>query len=160
FTPATGASTGNRKATITVTVKDSGGVTNAGVDTVQRTFDVVIAPANLAPVITLASGSLTYPENDPPTAIHANFTVTDSDSANLIKASVAIDSATYASGQDVLAFTPQPGITGSFNATTGVLSLTGSASPAAYQAALRSVTYSNTSNNPSVLVDRTMVFTA
>src|SRR5205814_989044 len=54
-----------------------------------------------------------------------------------------------ANGQDVLGFTSQSGISGSFNAATGTLTLTGSASVANYQAALRSVTYVNTSDNPS-----------
>ena len=51
----------------------------------------------------------------------------------------------------MLAFTDQSGITGSWNAGTGALTLTGSASVADYQTALRSVTYVNTSENPSTL---------
>ena len=65
--------------------------------------------------------------------------------------------------QDVLGFTPQSGITGSYNATTGVLTLSGTASVAAYQAALRSVTYFNSSNFPNggllTPVSRTVQFT-
>ena len=41
------------------------------------------------------------------------------------------------------------GITASFNAGTGILSFSGSATLAAYQAALRSVTYVNTSDTPT-----------
>jgi len=52
-------------------------------------------------------------------------------------------------GQDVLGFTNQNGITGSFNAATGTLTLTGSSSVANYQTALDSVTYVNTSDDPS-----------
>ena len=52
---------------------------------------------------------------------------------------------------------PQSGITGSFDTSTGVLTLTGTASPAAYQAVLRSVTYFNTSTNPSTKT-RTVTF--
>ena len=48
----------------------------------------------------------------------------------------------------MLGFTNQNGITGSFNAATGVLTLTGSATVANYQTALRSVTYANASDNP------------
>ena len=55
----------------------------------------------------------------------------------------------FASGQDVLAFTNQNGISGSYNATTGVLTLTGAATVAQYQAALESITYFNSSDNPS-----------
>ena len=49
----------------------------------------------------------------------------------------------------MLGFTNQNGITGSYNAGTGVLTLTGTTTVANYQAALRSVTYANTSDNPS-----------
>src|SRR5206468_10505693 len=59
--------------------------------------------------------------------------------------------------QDVLAFTSQFGITGNFNAVTGVLALSGSASPANYQAVLHSVTYANSSQNPSTAT-RTITF--
>jgi len=48
-----------------------------------------------------------------------------------------------------LSFTPQPGITGSFNTTTGVLTLSGRASVAAYVAALRTVSYQFTGPVPS-----------
>ena len=46
------------------------------------------------------------------------------------------------SAQDVLAFTTQNGISGSWNAATGVLTLSGSSSVANYETALRSITYS------------------
>ena len=53
----------------------------------------------------------------------------------------------YTAGQDVLAFTNQNGITGSYSAPT--LTLTGSATKANWQTALRSITYNNTSNTPN-----------
>ena len=65
----------------------------------------------------------------------------------------------YASGEDLLEFTDANGITGSFNASNGKLTLTGSASVADYQSALRSVTYRNTSDNPST-ANRTVTFIA
>ena len=46
-------------------------------------------------------------------------------------------------------FTNQNGITGTFNQSTGTLTLSGSASVANYQAALASVTYSDSSQNPN-----------
>src|SRR5213075_2124861 len=82
------------------------------------------------------------------TAIDAVLTATDADSANLTGATVSI-TANFATGQDVLGFTTQNGITGSYNSATGVLTLSGSSSVANYQTALRSVTYFNSSDNPS-----------
>ena len=73
-------------------------------------------------------------------------------------ATVAI-TGNFASGQDVLAFTNQLGITGNYNSGTGVLTLTGTTTVANYQTALRSVTYENSSNDPSTAT-RTVTFTA
>ena len=63
----------------------------------------------------------------------------------------------FVSGQDVLGFTNQGGITGSWSASTGVLTLSGTATAAAYQAALRTVTYTNTSATPNT-ADRVITF--
>ncbi|CDX46534.1 Outer membrane adhesin like proteiin (modular protein) [Mesorhizobium sp. ORS 3359] len=93
-------------------------------------------------------GSLSYTENQAATAIDTALTASDVDSANLTGATVSI-SANFVSGQDVLGFTNQNGITGSYNAATGVLTLSGTATVAQYQAALESVTYFNSSDNPS-----------
>ncbi len=48
---------------------------------------------------------------------------------------------------DTLNFTNQNGITGSFNAATGVLTLSGTASVADYQLALNSITFSVSPSN-------------
>ena len=56
----------------------------------------------------------------------------------------------FASGQDVLSATNQSGITGSYNSATGVLTLSGTATAAQYQAFLRTVTYGNTQNSPDM----------
>ena len=65
--------------------------------------------------------------------------------------------ANYAGAQDVLALGGvHPGITASQIGDT--LTLTGTATAAAYQAALRDVTYRNSSDSPSTLT-RTVTFT-
>src|SRR5690606_1791538 len=51
----------------------------------------------------------------------------------------------------------QNGITGSYNAATGVLTLSGTATLAEYEAALRSVTFQNTSSGP-IVAPRTISF--
>src|SRR3569623_1286675 len=50
---------------------------------------------------------------------------------------------------DTLNFTDQNGISGSYDSGTGVLTLTGTSSVANYQAALRSITFSSASDNPT-----------
>ena len=73
-------------------------------------------------------------------------------------ATVAITSG-FALGEDVLAFSDDAGpISASYDADNGILTLTGSASLAAYEAALQSVTYANTSDDPSTMI-RTLSFT-
>jgi VCBS repeat-containing protein len=127
------------------TYKASDGLAFSNIATVT----ITVTPVNDAPVVT-AGGTLTFTEGDAATVIDNSITVSDSDSANLAGATVVI-SGNYASGQDVLGFANTANITGTFNAGTGTLTLTGSDTVANYQAALRSVTYSNASTSPSTL---------
>ena len=114
----------------------------------QQDVTIVIEGKSDAPVIDAHGGSLSYTEIAPAAAIDATLTVSDVDSANLTGAKVSI-TGNFHAGQDVLGFANQSGIAGNYNSSTGVLTLTGIASLAAYQTALRSVTYSNSSDNPS-----------
>ena len=108
-----------------------------------------------APVLAgIEPGALAYTENDPATPITSALTVTAA--GNITGATVTIGTG-FASPEDVLSFANQLGITGSYNAASGVLTLSGSASAADYQTALRAVMYSNTSENPSTLT-RTVTF--
>ncbi len=122
----------------------------------SQAIAVSVTNVNEAPVLGTTGSTLAYTENGAAVAVDSAVTVTDPDSANLASAIVTI-SANYASGQDVLAFTDQNGITGNWNAGTGVLTLSGSATLVSYQAALRSVSYVNTSDNPSTAT-RTVSF--
>ena len=115
--------------------------------------------ATQAPVLAnIESGALSYTENQAATPITSTLTVSDADSANLVSGTASITSG-FASGQDVLSMSASPpaSITTNYNASTGVLTLSGSSSVANYQAALRSMTYVNTSDNPSVTT-RTVSF--
>jgi Domain of unknown function (DUF4347)/Cadherin domain/Bacterial cadherin-like domain len=111
---------------------------------------------NDAPVVSTTGSTLAYTENGAATAVDTVLTLSDVDNANLGSATVTI-SAGFASAEDTLAFTDQNGISGSWNAGTGVLTLTGSATVANYQTALRSITYVNSSDNPNTTT-RTVSF--
>ncbi|MSR55270.1 MAG: hypothetical protein EXS09_18585 [Gemmataceae bacterium] len=102
--------------------------------------------ANYAPTLSISAGVLTYLEDLGSLAIDPALTVTDSSNL-LVGATVRINN--FFANQDVLAFTPQAGITGNYNVALGSLTFTGSASTASYQSVLRSVTYANTSQNPT-----------
>src|SRR5262249_34823289 len=112
------------------------------------------------PVVTTTSGNLTYSPGQAAVAIDPGVTVTDSDDSQLTSASVAITGG-FAQGQDVLGFTPLPGIpiTGSYNASTGVLTLRGPTSVANFQSALRAVT-SHTPSPPPGISPRTITLPA
>ena len=75
----------------------------------------------------------------------------------LLDGAVVSITAGYQSTEDVLSFIDTAGISGSWNAATGELTLTGTATIAAYEAALRTVSYQNTSDNPDTNI-RTISF--
>jgi hypothetical protein len=147
----------NGAASLQIISDDQGSSGTGGALTDTDTVNITVNGANDAPVVTATAGNLPYTENDAATAIDTGLTITDVDNPNLTGATVAI-TGNFASGQDVLAFTNQLGISGSYNAGTGVLTLTGTTTVANYQTALRSVTYQNTSDNPSTSL-RTVTFT-
>jgi hypothetical protein len=118
---------------------------------------ITITPVNDAPAIANTS-TLSFTEGDAAKVINAALVVSDADSTNLSSATIAV-TANYQSGEDLLAFTPQLGITGSFNSTTATLTLSGTATVASYQTVLRTVTFANTSNAPATTA-RTISFTA
>lgn len=128
--------------TVTVTVRAS----DAGGQHTDHSFSIVILE-ELPPEVT-AGRTLNYTENQNATVIDPALTVTDANNATLTGATVQITT-NYVQGEDVLAFTNTPNITANFNPATGMLTLLGNDTVANYQAALRAVTYVNTSDNPS-----------
>ncbi len=143
-------------ATVSVTIHDNGGTTNGGIDTsAPQTFTItILAP----PVLTVTRTGLVYTENDPPLLLDSGITVTDADSTTLASATVTIAGG-YVNGEDVLAFANQNSISGTWTAASGVLTLTGTTTIANYQTALRSITYTNSSDNPTTPT-RTLTFVA
>lgn len=124
---------------------DGGGLSftvTANGQTITGSIVVAITPVNDAPVVVSGTES-DYPGGAVALAIDPSISVSDVDSANLTGATVQI-TGNFQSGQDVLEFTDQNGITGNYVAATGVLTLSGTASVADYQTALQSVTYKNT----------------
>lgn len=145
YTPAADA-TG--AATFEVAVQDNGGTANGGVDSsASQMFTITLNAINDAPVLTIAGGPLGYAEEAPAAIIDSVVTVADTDSENLTGATVQI-TGNYQNGEDVLSFVDTPTIIGAFNPTSGLLTLTGNDTVANYQAALRAVTYQNTSLTP------------
>jgi hypothetical protein len=129
--------------------------TTDGVGSSSTTVPITISPVNDAPVLdTPAALGITYAQGTTPPAVDAAITIDDVDSPTLVGAIVRI---TNFHNGDLLNFADQGGIHGDWNSATGVLTLSGAASVADYQAALRSVTFSNAVSNPS-LDQRTVSF--
>jgi hypothetical protein len=128
--------------TISVTVSD-GALSSAAV-----TSTVAVTGLDVAPVLAGGGNTAAYTEQGTAAAVVPNLTVSDADNTTLASATVTISNG-FAAG-DLLKFTNQNGITGSYNATTHALTLSGSASLANYQAALRSVTFASTSDDPTL----------
>ncbi len=150
---------GDRVVTIT-SLKDSGGTANGGSDTATLAVasTVTVAAINDAPLLSgIETTALASTENDAATAVSATISVGDVDNATVDSAIIKITS-NYQNGEDLLAFADTANITGTWDAATGTLTLSGSDTLANYQAALRSVTYANSSENPSTLT-RTISFT-
>ncbi|MEQ8303852.1 MAG: Ig-like domain-containing protein [Cyclobacteriaceae bacterium] len=93
-----------------------------------------------------------YLENGPPVQIDDSFIVADVDDIKLESATVSISS-NFVSGEDVLSIGPlPPGLASSYNAGSGILTITGSAPLGIYEALLQTVSYSNLSDDPATLV--------
>ena len=122
----------------------------------QNDPGIFSAIVNHPPDIAAIEGAaLNFTEGNAPNAITSTLTVSDWEQPTLSGATIQIV-ANYSNGEDVLAFVDALGITGSYDATTGTLTLSGVATFADYQSAIRSVTYQNTNNNNPSTLTRTI----
>jgi hypothetical protein len=138
---------------ISFTTNDGGQNSNTATKT------VTVTAVDSSPIATTSGGSSAFTEGNnvvsTPVTVDSAITLSDSDSSTLASATVAI-TGNLQSSQDVLAFTNNPAtmgnISANYNSATGVLSLSSAgatATVAQWQAALRSVTYSNSSEQPN-----------
>ena len=137
--------------TVAITVNDG----DVNSNTLSR--DVEVVPVNDAPVVSgIETASLQYQENSGAVAVSSALVLTDIDDASLIGATVQVGN--YVNGEDVLSFTDTATITHVWNPSNGTLTLSGADSVANYQAALRSISYENTADNPTTIA-RTVDYT-
>jgi len=122
------------------------------------TRTVIVTDTDQTPIVSTGStGSASFVAGDnaasTPVAVDSNITLSDLDNVTLDSATVQIGAGFHA-GEDVLTFDndgTMGNITGSYDASTGTLTLTSqnhSATLAQWQAALRSVTYLDTAITP------------
>ena len=118
---------------------------------VQSAWLGTLLLVNDAPVLSSVEATdLSYQENDLATSLTSTIMIDDVDDTNIESATVSITGG-FAGTEDELIFVDQLGITGSYNQSTGVLSLTGQSSVSNYQTAIQSIQYFNNSDDPSAL---------
>ena len=131
-----------------------GGTTSSVIDwvindgaTVSPTGTSTLDLVHVAPTLT-AGGTVTFTGGGAAVRLDPTLTVNDVDSGGVLTGAT-ISIGTGHAAVDALTFTNANGITGSYNATTGVLTLTGTATIANYQTALESITYSVSPATPT-----------
>jgi hypothetical protein len=143
---------------ITITVSDAQG---AGA---PATTTVTVQALNDAPVLATSAGSSEFVEGNnvagTPVAVDPGIVLSDVDSSRFSQALISITGG-FEAGEDVLLLNGSFGnIQSAYDTATGRLSLTSAnatATTAQWQAALRAVEYSNSSDTPSA-VGRTVEF--
>lgn len=144
FTPAADFS---GEATLRVEVDDQGNTGGGQNLTAVAEVSVIIAPVNDAPALALSPAPLAYIEGDGAVPVDPLLGLADADGSVMIRwATIRIVG--YVAGQELLGFAGAEGISGHFNPRFGTLTLHGEQTAAAYEAALRSVTYQNLSSHP------------
>ncbi|MBW8830002.1 MAG: DUF4347 domain-containing protein [Burkholderiales bacterium] len=149
------ASTNGTRQTADAT--SNGGTTAFSIGTAQGS--IVVSAVNDAPTVTTSGANASFVEANnlasTPVVVDGGLTLADVDNSTLAGATVSI-TGNFAAGQDVLAFTNNPSTMGnvsaSYDASSGVLTLSSAgatATTAQWQSALRSVTYTNSSDTPS-----------
>ena len=94
--------------------------------------DIEITAVNDAPVLSnIENGPAIFIENSAPLSITSAISTFDADDSLVQSATVSIGM-NFSAGQDLLQFTDQAGIVGSYNPFSGTLQLTGSATPVSY----------------------------
>ena len=149
----------------TVEFVASDGSTNSN----TATCIVTVSASNDAPVVDLdannsnsagANYSTSYNEGDSPVLIaDGDATFSDVDDANLVSLTVTITNLQDGAAESLFANTTGTSISASYDSSTGELTLSGSDSVAHYQQVLRTIRYSNSSDDPTAGA-RTIEFVA
>ncbi|MFM8573566.1 MAG: beta strand repeat-containing protein, partial [Pirellula sp.] len=150
--------------TLQWTVVDSGANTNGNSNTLTESLSMTVTAVNDAPVVYLGGGTTLnvfrqFTEGGTAVSIAPSAVISDVDSAQLQSLTITLTNAQN-TGEEALNVT---GNTADFtvvgNGTTTV-TISGNQSLAAYATLLQSVTYSNTSANPTVNPVRTITVVA
>lgn len=120
-------------------------------------FALISVEPDVVPPQVATGASASYTEDGAAVFVAPEFTLTARDATTPFLAApevlygVEIDIVNYVDGEDVLNFTSTDKIVGDFNSIEGRIFLTGEATFDEYEAAIRSVTYLNTSDVPTTI---------
>jgi VCBS repeat-containing protein len=114
----------------------------------EETINISVGDVNRPPVLG-GIEDLAYTEGDGAVAVSAGITASDQDAGAVLTSAAISLTGGYVPAEDQLTCLDPRGLTAAWDAGSGILALTGSASIATYQAALRSVTYTNLSDTPA-----------
>ncbi|MGB3309797.1 MAG: DUF4347 domain-containing protein [Nodosilinea sp.] len=124
---------------------------------------VTIEPPDQPPVLTLPTAGIALDDGNS-TVVSADLTLADADGGTIDGAKVSIGTG-FKAGEDALGILGQTGSSGTveglgwdYNSSTGILTLTGSASAETYQTALRQVTFNSLSDSPTTAGARDVQF--
>ena len=135
---------------ITVSVNDGTGTANA--ESNVATLQVAVTAVNDATVIGHENPSYdqyrnTFTEGDTPKGVVWEITLADPDNTTLNQAVVKITN--WSAGDQLAIGTVASDLTVTVSADKGTITISGPGTLAEYQAALQSITYANTSENPN-----------
>ncbi|HTB44158.1 MAG TPA: hypothetical protein VK741_11075 [Acetobacteraceae bacterium] len=119
---------------------------NDGTNTGTGSSSLSVSTPATGPLVT-AGGSASYNAGSSPATLDAGLTISDAESPTLDSATVAITSGFLAG--DTLSVASADGISASYDASSGTLTLSGAASLSDYQTVLDSVTYSSSAGDPT-----------
>src|SRR6266851_3981042 len=146
FPPSNGDPTqgGNTLRTISWAVNDGVATSSSAISTVST-----VNATHVAPSVAGAGNTVTYTKQGPAVVVDGALTLNDPDSGGTLTGATVTIGSGFFGGDTLAAVTTGTGIKASYDASTGVLTLTGKDTIAHYQSVLESVTYSSTDNNPS-----------
>ena len=96
--------------------------------------------------VELPSSDIIFVENAPATQVFGDLILDANSTENIASATIGLQGG---DSNDLLTFEDQNGITGSFDPGQSVLTLSGIASASQYQAAIRSILFASSGDNPS-----------
>eukprot|EP00058_Branchiostoma_floridae_P003482 XP_002588970.1 hypothetical protein BRAFLDRAFT_89161 [Branchiostoma floridae] len=133
-------------------------VSDGSLQSDEGTAYIIFETQNDAPTLSSASTDVSFTEEGSPVPVSPGVTVSDVDSMILASASVTITNL-MDPGWEILNVSTPEALFSVFNATSGILHISGVASVEEYQTTLQTVTYQNTKDEPTT-VDRVLAFTS